>query len=83
MMFERLRTADSRKKLLGALVVIAFVAFFASVLTRYIVVSELNLALIAFAVVFLILFLLLAIETRKGRKAKVKSMRKRKARRRK
>lgn len=82
MMFERLRTADSRKKLLGALVIIAFVAFFASVLTRYIVVSELNLVLISFVVVFLILLLLLAIETRKRRNASrsvsLRSKRKRK-----
>ena len=62
-----LKTRGAKKKFLGVLIIIAFVAFFANVATRYIVISETNLETITLAAVATIIVLLLVIEKRKRR----------------
>lgn len=74
MLFKGLRTSDARKKFLGAIVIIAFVAFFANVATRYIVLADVDLTTFAIVAAAIIAVFLLAIETRKRRRgAKRKS----------
>ena len=65
MLFKGLRTSDARKKFLGAIVIIAFVAFFANVATRYIVLVDVDLTAFAIVAAAIILVFLLAIEMRK------------------
>lgn len=74
MLFKGLRTSDARKKFLGAIVIIAFVAFFANVATRYIVLADVDLTAFAIVAAAIIAVFLLAIEMRKKRRgAKRKS----------
>ena len=65
MLFKGLRTSGARKKFLGAIVIIAFVAFFANVATRYIVLADVDLTTFAIVATAIIAVFLLAIETRK------------------
>lgn len=80
MIFKGLKTRNARKKFLGALVIMAFVAFFANVATRYIVVSEADVATVGLAAAAIIVVLLFVMEKRKRKK---KSGKKRRAKRRK
>lgn len=74
MLFKGLRTSDARKKFLGAIVIIAFVAFFANVATRYIVLADVDLTTFAIVAAAIIVVFLLAIEMRKKKRgAKRKS----------
>lgn len=73
MMFRGLKTRDAKKKLLGVLITIAFVAFFASIATRYIVISEIDLTTVAMIAISVIAILLLILSLRKRKK---KSLRK-------
>jgi len=82
MMFKGLKTRDARKKFLGGIVILAFVAFFAIVATRYIVISEVDLTTVALAAVVIIVVLLFAIGQRR-RKKKPKKRRRAKRKKRK
>jgi len=84
MMFKRFKVGSkvskitgSKKKILGAFVIVAFVAFFANVITRYIIVSDVDLFLAAFIVAFLIFAFLLVLDLQKIRKIRGMGARKR------
>jgi len=68
MMFKGLRSSSAKKKFLGAIVIIGFVAFFALVATRYIVAFQIDLILAGLVAIAIILALLLAMEQRKKKK---------------
>ena len=73
-----LKTSGAKKKFLGVLIIIAFVAFFANVATRYIVISEINLETTTLAAVVIIIILLLFIWKRKKKQRKKRLRKKRK-----
>ena len=72
MIFERLKTANSKKKLLGAIIIMAFVAVFSLMATRYIVISDVSLTTVAIVAVLVIVSLLLFIGVRRRKRSKGK-----------
>jgi len=80
MMFRGLKTTDAKKRFLGAIIILAFVAFFANVATRYIVGYEFNLSLTVFIVALTIFVLLFIIGLRKRKRKKKKKTRRKKRR---
>jgi uncharacterized membrane protein YbhN (UPF0104 family) len=70
MMFRGLKTKDAKKKFLGAIIILAFVAYFANIATRYVVLTDANLLNFTVAAVAIIILLLAAIAFRKRKKIK-------------
>ena len=62
-----LKTRGAKKKFLGVLIIIAFVAFFANVATRYVIISGITLETTILAALAIIIVLLLFIGKRKRR----------------
>jgi uncharacterized membrane protein YbhN (UPF0104 family) len=78
MTFRGLKTKDAKKKFLGAFVILAFVAYFANIATRYVVLSDANLLYFTVAAVAIIILLLAAIAFRKRKKIRRRIKRRRK-----
>lgn len=70
MMFRNLKTRTSKKKFLGAMIIIAFVAGISLLVTRYIVISGADLERVALVALILIAIMLILIGTRKKIKNK-------------